>query len=459
MKIHPAAAKVITVLEAHGYEAWVVGGCVRDSLLGRQPQDWDICTSALPQEGMACFCDFPVVETGLKHGTFTVLLEGTACEVTTFRTDGPYLDSRRPEHVVFVRGLEEDLARRDFTINAMAWHPGRGLADPFGGRQDLVDKLLRSVGRPDMRLREDALRILRALRFASQLEFSIVPALEESLHKNRQLLLHVASERIRAELDALLAGPGVLPVLLAYPDVLAVFMPEIEAMAACPQNNRYHVYNVWRHTAHAVAAAPGNRQIRLAMLLHDVGKPPCRTTGPDGSDHFYGHPAKSAQMAEKILKRLKYDKATARAVVELVAWHDAELHPANLRRLLARLGEERLRQLLLVRRADAAAQSPLYKQERFDMLAQAKPALESILAQQQCFKRADLAVDGNDLLKLGVPRGPAMGHILARLLEQVVEEKLPNEKTALLAEAQQLAGIQGNDTSGTAETGKGCREQ
>lgn len=429
----------IGLLNAAGYEAWAVGGCVRDSVLGKEPHDWDMTTSALPAETMAVFADYPVIETGLKHGTVTVLVDGEPLEITTYRVDGSYSDGRRPDSVSFTRSLEADMARRDFTINAMAAHPEKGIVDCFGGLEDLQNGVIRCVGDPDRRFSEDALRILRAMRFSAVLGFPIEEKTADALVRIRENLRHVAMERIFSELKRMLCGKDAGRILRHFPQVLWVFLPELEPMHGFEQHNPNHLYDVWEHTVRSVEAAPADEVLRLAMLLHDIGKPACFTQDEKGVGHFYGHPMKSCDLAADILGRLRVDNDTRERVLTLVEHHDANIpvKPAAVRRWLGKLGEKGFFDLLAVKRADNLAQNLAYRNcqsELDDLAALAK----EVLAEGQCFTLRSLVVGGRDLMELGFKPGPAMGDVLNTLLEKVVEEECPNEKAALLALAKEM---------------------
>lgn len=431
---------VLERLEAAGYEAWCVGGCVRDTLLGRTPGDWDVTTSALPEETMAVFGEkaFP---TGLRHGTVTVRSDHKNVEVTTYRLDGDYWDHRRPESVTFTRSLEEDLARRDFTVNAMALSLRGELRDPFGGQVDLAAGVLRCVGAPDRRFGEDALRILRGLRFSAVLGFALDGDTGESIHRNRALLGEIAVERIQTELWKLLCGQDVSSVLRAYSDVLGVFWPEVLPMVGFDQKNHHHCYDVWEHTLHALAASPPETEVRCAVLLHDIGKPACFSVDAAGVGHFYGHGAVSRELADRMLRRLKCATAFRETVVRLVDWHDRNIPCTNqsIRRALRALGEEDLRRLIAVKRADNLGQATAYR-DRQQELSRAEEILEEILAADACFSLRQLAVDGREMLRLGLS-GPAIGRTLNALLDAVVEGTVPNEAAALAAEARRLNGL------------------
>ena len=426
---------VLERLENAGFAAFAVGGCVRDTLLGRVPGDWDVTTAARPEQVLALFegCAIP---TGLKHGTVTVRAEGMGIEVTTFRADGTYTDHRRPDAVTFSRRLEDDLSRRDLTVNAMAMDERGQITDLFGGREDLKAGVLRCVGDPERRFREDALRILRTLRFAAVLGFAIEPRTAAALHETAPLLTYIAPERILSEMDRALCGGHILPVLLDYPDVLAVFLPEIAPCVGFDQCNRHHIYDVWGHSAHAAAAIAPDPVLRWTMLLHDVGKPACFTRDEQGVGHFYGHPAVSAELAEGACRRLRMDSRSAERIVTLVRWHDRDIPRTDraIARAVGKLGEDVFRQLLAVKRADNAAQSPDDRHRLAD-IQQAEDILDGLLARQQCFSLRDLAVKGGDMTALGL-RGREIGDMLRALLDAVLDGA-PNERGSLLALARE----------------------
>ncbi len=426
---------ILETLEAAGHRAWCVGGCVRDALLGRAPEDWDVTTAARPEETMALFGD-RAVPTGLRHGTVTVRTAAGGVEVTTLRRDGAYRDHRRPESVTFTDSLEEDLRRRDFTVNALAVDLRGTLQDPLGGRADLAAGVLRCVGDPDRRFDEDALRILRGARFAAQLGFAIHPDTAAAIHRNRALLGDIAPERIWTELKKLVTGAHAAEVLRAYPDVIGVFWPEVLPMVGFDQRNRHHCHDVWEHTLHALAAVPPEVELRLAMLLHDIGKPNCFTVDEKGQGHFYGHPAESARLAGEMLRRLRADNATTETVVRLVTWHDKNIPRtrSGVARALGKLGERDLRRLLDVKRADNLAQAPEYRAVQGE-IDKAEAILDQLLAEGACVSLRQLAVNGRDLLALGLS-GPAVGRILRTLLDAVLDETLPNQRAALLAAAR-----------------------
>ncbi|MCM1297446.1 MAG: DUF45 domain-containing protein, partial [Muribaculaceae bacterium] len=439
--IPQGAQAILSALEQAGFEAYLVGGCVRDLLRGVTPQDWDICTSALPEQTKVCFAQERLIETGLKHGTVTVLLDGQGFEITTYRADGPYSDGRRPDSVAFVPDLDQDLSRRDFTVNAMAMDLRGQLRDPFGGRGDLERRVIRCVGGPDRRFQEDGLRLMRALRFSSTLDYAIAPATAAAIRRNLPMLDHVAAERVQAELRKLLMGPRCVEILRQFPEVFCRFWPELEPLVALEQHTPWHCYGGWEHTLHALAAAPEDLCVRLAVLLHDIGKPACKTTDDQGLDHFYGHAAVSAQLSDDMLRALKFDNATRERVVTLVERHDLPLQPtpASVRRWLGRLGDEAFFQLLAVKRCDCAGHAPETVPARLADLDTLETLARDVIAQGQCFSLKDLAVNGQDALVAGVAPGPQVGQALATLLDAVTAGTLPNDRDVLLSELELLA--------------------
>ena len=434
------AEELLRRLEACGFEGWVVGGCVRDALLGQTPHDWDLCTNATPAQMHRCFAGLHLIDTGLRHGTVTARVDHQSYEVTTYRADGFYEDGRRPNEVRFVCSIEEDLARRDFTINAMAWHPARGIADPFLGRQDLAAGVIRCVGDPTQRLREDALRIFRALRFASVLGFAIEPETDRALRKERGGLARIAPERIREELVRLLCGKSAEQILDRYAEIFFEVLEPLRPMRGFDQCNPHHDRDVWRHTLAAVTAAPADPLLRLAALLHDAGKPACFSRDGEGIGHFYGHAERSAVIADKVLRGLHCDGQTQRSVVELVRLHDLPLstEPRLLRRRLARLGPQQLLRLIALQRADVSAQAPALRPERLARLDEVEQAAREMIAQAPCLSVNQMAIGGRELLARGVPQGPRIGALLHRLLEEVLDGRVKNERKALLARLEEL---------------------
>ena len=433
--VHSALSR----LNAEGFAAWLVGGCVRDRLMGITPHDYDIATAATPEETKAVFAGEKCIDTGLRHGTVTVLLSGEPIEVTTFRAEDNYSDHRHPDSVRFTRSLREDLARRDFTVNAIAMDAGGALCDPFGGRADLENKLLRAVGDPEARFREDALRILRCLRFAAVLGFSIEPETAKAMERCRDLLRFVSAERICAELTKLLCGDHVRSVLTEHADVVFAVLPELASMKGFDQRNFHHIYDVLEHTARVVEQVPPEPRLRWAALFHDAGKPACFTLDAEGVGHFYGHAEQSRVLADAAFGRLKMDNATREAADQLIRCHDwpIEATAPTVRRALRRLGPEGLNDLLALKRADNLAQNPAF-QDRLQIYDGIEALAAQILEEQQAFSLKDLAVNGDDLLAIGIPSGPEMGRILDALLEAVINEQLPNEREALLNEAKAI---------------------
>lgn len=434
----PRGAKAIVQgLRYEHHDAYVVGGCVRDSLLGVEPKDWDICTSATPEEMKEYFnrISIKTIDTGLKHGTITVNMEqGGKFEVTTFRIDGNYSDNRHPDSVQFIDSIVQDLSRRDFTINAMAFNPG-GLVDPFHGRDDLENGIIRCVGNPDDRFKEDALRILRAMRFSSTYGFTIDEATSQSIHKNKELLLNIAAERIQAELCRMLCGKGILNVLLEYSDVIATIIPEMEPCIGFDQNNRFHEYTVYDHIAHAVANYTGiDTVVNVSLLLHDIGKPCCYTVDEKGG-HFYGHGVSSHDITEKVLTKLRFDNKTKSDILELVLYHDAVIEPTpkTVRRWLNKIGERQFSRLLDIRMADILAHKKGTQESRIERCNALRTLANEIIEQEQCFKIKDLMIDGHDVMEvLGVPEGKEVGLVLSEILKLVIDEELKNDRAVLI---------------------------
>ena len=424
--------ETLQALEKAGHQAYCVGGCVRDSLLGRVPGDWDVTTSALPEETMAVFGE-KAVPTGLKHGTVTVCWPEGKVETTTFRRDGAYTDHRHPVQVTFTASLTEDLTRRDFTVNAMAADLRGTLYDPFGGRADLETGILRCVGQPERRFSEDALRILRCLRFASVLGFAIEPATGAALTDCRELLRDIAPERICEELTKLLCGSDAAAVLRQYPEAAGAALPEILPMVGFDQRNIHHCYDLYTHIVLSVDGVAAEPVLRWTMLLHDIGKVNTFTEDERGQMHFYGHPKVSAAMAEDICTRLRMRKKDREDIVTLIAWHDRDIPVTEkgIGSAVRALGEENFRRLLAVKRADNRAQAPEYRWvcQKID---RAEEILEELLRKKQCLCLKDLAVNGNDLLALGY-EGREIGAALEWLLEGVIAGEIDNKRDALLA--------------------------
>lgn len=431
--------KIIETLEQNGYEGYAVGGCVRDSILGRMPNDWDITTSASPQQVKNLF--LRTVDTGIQHGTVTVLMGKEGYEVTTYRVDGEYEDGRHPKEVTFTASLEEDLRRRDFTINAMAYNDREGLVDIFGGRADIENKVIRCVGESAERFGEDALRIMRAVRFSAQLGFTVDQDTAAAAKELAGTLAKISAERIQAELVKLLVSPH--PDYLRYAweyGITSVILPEFDRTMETPQNNPHHCYNVGEHTLEALKQIQAEKTLRLSALFHDFGKPQTHTTDADGIDHFHGHAKVSAELADKILHRLKFDNDTISKVKVYVRYHDVrpELTEKSVRRAVSRVGANAFAEILKLKMADTLAQSPKWQPQKKEYLKELTALYQDILKKKQCLCIKDLKVSGRDLIADGMKPGKEMGEILARLLELVLEEPERNEKNWLMDESRKL---------------------
>lgn len=431
--------QIITTLQSHGYEAYAVGGCVRDSLLGRKPEDWDITTSAAPEETKALF--ERTFDTGIEHGTVTVLLGKEGFEVTTYRIDGEYEDNRHPKEVLFTRNLTEDLKRRDFTINAMAYNYLDGLVDIFGGIKDLENKVIRCVGAAEERFAEDALRILRAVRFSAQLDFEIEEATQGAIKKLTPSLERISAERIQTELVKLLISEHPEKLREAYSmGITKVILPEFDAMMQTEQETPHHCYNVGEHTIQSLMHVEPDKVLRLTMLFHDTGKPDRKTIDSDGTAHFKGHGPVSEALTREIMRRLKFDNDTLRKVTRLVLYHDLRMPAAarNVRRAMNKIGEELFPYYMKVRRADTLAQSSYQRQEKLQNLDQIEVIYKEIIDKKQCVSLKELAVSGRDLIQSGISPGPVLGDILEQLLQEVIEEPKKNEREILLERASGL---------------------
>lgn len=424
---------IIQTLQEHGYEAYAVGGCVRDSLLGREPGDWDITTSASPEETKKLFAR--TVDTGIEHGTVTVLLGKEGFEVTTYRIDGKYEDSRHPTEVIFTRNLREDLLRRDFTINAMAYNNTEGIVDIFGGMDDLKRKIIRCVGNARERFGEDALRIMRGVRFAAQLGFSLEKGTKEAMTELAPTLEKISAERIQTELVKLLVSDSPELIREAYHlGITAVILPEFDEMMRTGQETKYHRYDVGEHTVQAVCNVPPDKVLRLTMLLHDVAKPEMKTVDADGTAHFKGHDIRGEQKAKEILRRLKFDNDTIHKVTKLVRWHDYRM-PAekkNVRKAMSKISAELFPMYLLVKRADILAHSMYRREEELENLSGLQKCYEEIVADHECVSLKQLAVTGTDLIGIGMKPGKQIGEVLNELLRIVLEYPEFNNKEHLL---------------------------
>ena len=444
IKIPIDVQKLINLLNENGYEAYVVGGAVRDSILNRPVHDWDVCTSATPSEMLKVFRGKKVIETGLKHGTITVIENDMAIEVTTYRIDGDYSDNRRPDNVTFTKNLVEDLRRRDFTINAMAYNPKTGLIDPFNGMEDIKYKKIRCVGSAEDRFNEDALRILRAIRFEAQLGFAGLPETMFEIERQYDRLKNISIERINSEFCKIVASEQFCVELVLYPNVFSLFIPELKDLIGFQQNNPYHAYDVFNHTVHAIEKCESDDLVvRLAVFFHDFGKPHSYQDGEDGIRHFKGHGKVSAEIADSIMKRLRFDNETRNNVVELVYYHDAtfEVGKKYVKRWLNKIGEKQFRRLLEVRKADIKGQKPDYEKSRIEKVNNIESILEEILQEQECFSLKDLAVNGNDVKKtMNLKEGYDIGYWLNEILKRVMDGELKNNRDDLIYWMTGIAG-------------------
>lgn len=430
----------INLLQSAGFEAYAVGGCVRDSLLGKTPNDWDITTSAKPEDMKSVFAEFHCIDTGIKHGTVTVVIDGEPLEITTFRLDGEYEDNRHPKSVTFTSNLGADLGRRDFTVNAMAYSKKTGTVDLFGGQNDLKNKIIRCVGDPDRRFNEDALRILRALRFASALDFEIEEKTAQSLLKNRALLGNISEERIAKELLKLVCGKGAKRILTDFAPVLFEILPELQPMYKNSHDNPHHCYDIYEHTLIAVESIDPEPTLRFAMLLHDCGKPAVKKFDENGVAHFYGHQRISAEISAQILARLKVSNKFRDEILFLVSNHDRwELYEntEKMPRYLSKFGLDGVLNLLKVMRADVLAQSPEYRY-RLYQIADAEETAKNLAAQKPCLSLSELQINGRTLMDIGIPQGRKLGAVLAQLLDEVIDGVTKNTQEALTTRAREI---------------------
>lgn len=433
LKLPASVNAIINSLQAKGYEAYAVGGCVRDSILNREPEDWDITTSATPWQVKDIFNR--TVDTGISHGTVTVLIGNNAHEVTTYRIDGDYEDGRHPSEVTFTASLEEDLRRRDFTINAMAYNDDSGLIDLYGGVEDLQHKCIQCVGNAEARFGEDALRILRALRFAAQLDFGIEQATYDAICKLSGTLSKISAERIAAEMTKLLLSGHPEYIQYAFDTgITSVILPEFDAMMNTAQNNPHHCYDVGHHTIESLKYISADKVLRITMLLHDVGKPGCRVTDEDGIDHFKGHAMEGMELSREILQRLKFDNDTIYQVTNLIKWHDCRMEPSMkmVRKVLNKLGPDLFGKLLKVQYADTMAQSGFCRKEKLQNISEVERCFQEIMDSKQCISLKDLKLTGQDLITMGMKPGPQIGELLNRALDQVLEYPEKNQRDYLL---------------------------
>ncbi|MGE4284223.1 MAG: CCA tRNA nucleotidyltransferase [Clostridia bacterium] len=433
MNIPNGVVCILDQLNKNGFEAYIVGGCIRDSIRNKEPKDWDITTSALPEQVKEIFTH--TYDTGIKHGTVTIILNNQAYEITTFRIEGIYRDHRKPSSVSFTYSLLEDLKRRDFTMNAIAFHPEKGFIDPFDGKGDILKRVIRCVGNPSERFNEDSLRMLRAIRFACQLDFKIDQCSLDAIYQHRELILNISMERIREELNKMLMSEYPLNLLLMKEGRLMEYiLPELDRCFLASQNHPYHVYTVGMHILKAVENIEKNIILKWTMLLHDIGKPVCKTTDDKGIDHFYGHGEESVRIGYDILKRLKFDKKSADMIIQLVRWHDRPIEPTDraVRKAVRIMGKEIFLNFLKVKEADIKSQNSSCLSQRLKQLETVKEIYAGVIFAGQCLSLDDLAVNGNDLVEIGVPKGKGIGVMLNELLEMVISEPQKNEKETLL---------------------------
>lgn len=435
--------KIIEKLTGSGFEAYAVGGCIRDSIMGIIPKDYDICTSAKPEEVKKCFSGFHTIDTGIKHGTVAVVINKEVYEITTFRTEDGYSDHRHPDKVSFVRSVEEDLARRDFTVNAIAYNDLAGIVDPFYGKADIEKRLIRAVGDPIKRFGEDALRILRGLRFASVYCFDIEKNTSDAIHLLKGSLSEVAPERIKSELDRLICGKDAVKILREYSDVIEVIIPEISVMIGYDQGTHHHAYDLWEHTLHTIDRIAPVPLLRYTMLFHDMGKPYVRTVDPEGECHYKGHAAAGVPIAHAIMERLKFDNASRSWTEVLIGAHMDTLPEdrIGMRKFINRYGTGNTGLILDIMLADnlSKGDGKFSDNERIDEIKRAAEIYNRIVTDGDCCFLRNLAISGDDLLSVGIRQGKEIGDILGQLLTAVMEDKVENTHDALIKQAKMLA--------------------
>lgn len=439
INLPPKVEQIITTIQAAGFEAYAVGGCVRDSILGRTPDDWDITTSAKPEQIKELFPR--TIDTGIQHGTVTVMLEREGFEVTTYRIDGKYEDSRHPKEVTFTANLTEDLKRRDFTINAMAYNETEGLIDIFDGKGDIERGLIRCVGEAKERFKEDALRMMRAVRFSAQLGYGIEEGTREAIRELAPTLKNISAERIQTELIKLVTSPNPDYLYKAYETgVTAVILPEFDRMMETEQKNPHHCYSVGEHTLYAMKNVKADKVLRLSVLFHDIGKPDTLSVDEEGVYHFYGHPELGMEMTRKVMKRLKFDNDTLNKVTKLVQFHDYNIGPTpkGMRRAIYKIGEDIMPFLFPVKRADMLAQSSYQREEKEQRLNQLQEIYEKVLEEKDCVSLKTLAVTGSDLIAAGMKPGKEIGEVLNRLLQLVIDNPEYNKKDYLMEKAMEI---------------------
>ncbi len=420
-------------LNKNGFECFAVGGCVRDLLMGNTPQDYDFTADALPHEILKCFDDYKVFDTGIKYGTISVINNDECYEITTFRVDGEYSDSRHPDEVLFSKNIYDDLSRRDFTVNSIAFNKNRGVVDPFGGIEDINNKIIRATGNANERMREDALRILRGLRFSSKLGFSIDDNTLNAMYENKELLTHIHPFRIKAELEGLLKSDNVSEILYSHREIIKEIIPELSPMFYCVQNNPHHRYDVWTHTVKAVENVPSDLTLRLAALFHDVGKPFSITTDKKGVNHFKGHQYISEKISSEVLSRFGFPKNLIKDVSRLIIYHDERFRNINVdvKRVLKDIDAELFKKLLLLSKADTLAQSEYRRQEKLSHIQEVEAEFEKIIAEGECYKISQLNINGDDLKTLGY-KGREIGEALSECLDAVIRGEIENNTKALL---------------------------
>ena len=436
----PEGAKLILLkLNEHNHEAYLIGGSVRDLLMGGIPKDWDITTSATPREIKEIFSEYRTFEFGIKHGTISIIALNERYEVTTYREDGEYKDSRRPESIIFTKSLSQDMRRRDFTINAMAMDVNGEIIDLFDGAKDLKEKTIRCVGNPYERIGEDALRILRALRFRSQLGFKIEKHTDDAIFAQKNSLLNISKERIREEFDKIIKGKYATSVLREYRDIIALFIPEIIEAFGFDQCNPYHIYDVYEHTLKVVEKIENKESNRLMAFLHDLAKPTCFVMDK-GWGHFYHHESKGAEIAREVLRRLKYDNETISDISYVIKIHGTVFNPSSkyARHKLNQIGEKRLRMLIDLEKADVKAQNPEITKERLKNIENFEELVNKVIFEEQCFSLKNLAIDGNELIKIGYKKGPIIGQTLNTLLVEVMNDEITNDKISLIIRAKEI---------------------
>lgn len=426
------SAKILNLLENAGYEAYLVGGCVRDSIMGRNFHDTDITTNALPEEIINIFHEYKTIPTGVKHGTVTIIDDGIPYEITTYRIDGKYTDSRRPDSVNFTKSLREDLARRDFTINAIAMDSEGNICDYFGGTDDIEKHIIKCVGNPEKRFEEDALRIMRAIRFSAQLGFEIEHETAEAVHKMKNRLNNISKERIREELDKLICGKNCIDVLMKYSDVIAVIIPEFEKCIGFEQHSPYHKYTVWEHIVRAVnLAPPDNVRMRRALFFHDIAKPVCAVFDENGRGHFKKHAKAGAEMTQNIMKRLRYDNESISYAVTLIKYHSYKLkNKIDVKKTMSDIGDRLFFELMEMKKCDNSAKNDFVLDENIQIDGLIETGYR-IIEKGECRNLHMLEINGNDLIKTGL-KGAEIGVALNQMLNLVIEEKLPNEHDILL---------------------------